>query len=591
MNILGINDGHQSSAAMIVDGHVLAAIAEERFTRRKNEHGYPVNAIRECLKIVGLESEDIDHVAIATRNLPPSYFMIRRDSDFSISDFWKEQTEYWYPKIYKNKNISYLDIFKDKNYPENFLYDSHFIKSQSDTDGMRLARQDYVSKQLNIEKKKITFYDHHECHAYYGVMAADTSSEPRLVFTADGFGDGANASIWVSNQGKALEKILHTHKCHIGRMYRYATLLLGMKPAEHEYKVMGLAPYANPDYSEQAYNIYAETLQVNGIDFCYNKEPKDNFFYFKEKLAGQRFDSIAYGIQKRCEELITEWIGNGVRELGISNVIFSGGVAQNIKANKKVWEMDSVNDFFVPAGAHDESLSLGAAYLAHINSLGIKSNFFFPGPYLGTQYSSKDLENVIKNYKNKKNFVISKASTKDIARLLVEGEVIGWMNGRMEFGARALGCRSIIAHAGNPEVIKKINDQVKKRDFWMPFAPSIKSDREKDYIINPKKLDSRLMTIGFDSTELARKEIPAALHPYDYTVRPNVIYKKDNEKYYSLLEEFEKLTGIGAILNTSFNLHGEPVVESPIHAISTFERCGLKYLYVCGWLIKKVNAV
>ena len=151
MNILGINDGHQSSAALIVDGRVEAALAEERFTRRKNEHGYPSNAIRECLKIVGINSKDIDHVAIATRNLPPSYFMIRRDSDFSITDFWKEQTDYWYPKIYENKDISYLDVFKEKNFPENFIYDRKFIKNYSDAEGMRLAREDYGSRELTLE--------------------------------------------------------------------------------------------------------------------------------------------------------------------------------------------------------------------------------------------------------------------------------------------------------------------------------------------------------------------------------------------------------------------------------------------------------
>lgn len=289
--------------------------------------------------------------------------------------------------------------------------------------------------------------------------------------------------------------------------------------------------------------------------------------------------------------MVSKWIYNGIKKFGINDVIFSGGVAQNIKANKKVWEMDSVNNLFVPAGPHDESLSLGAAYMDHIKNLGIKSTYFFPGPYLGTEYSTRQVEGALNKYKNKKKFIISETSTKEVAKLLAKGEVIGWMNGRMEFGARALGSRSIIAHAGDPEVIKKINDQVKKRDFWMPFAPSIKSDREKDYIINPKKLDARLMTIGFESTKLARKEIPAALHPYDYTVRPNVINKEDNPKYYSLLEEFERLTGIGAILNTSFNLHGEPVVESPLDAISTFERCGIKYLFLCGWLIQKTSAV
>ena len=162
MNILGINDGHQSSAALMIDGKVVAAMTEERFTRRKNEHGYPKNAIRECLNYANLTNINIGRVAIATRSLPPSYFMIRRDSDFSISDFWREQTDYWYPLIYENKALSYTKVFNDKRFAENFIYDSSFIKNNSDTEGMRLAREDYVSKQLDIEKKNITFYDEYK---------------------------------------------------------------------------------------------------------------------------------------------------------------------------------------------------------------------------------------------------------------------------------------------------------------------------------------------------------------------------------------------------------------------------------------------
>jgi len=589
MKILGINDGHQSSAALIVDGEVVAAIAEERFSRRKNEHGYPGQAIKACLKIGGIEPQDLDHVAIATKSLPPSYFMIRRDSDFSIQDFWKEQTDYWYPKLYEGRDVSYSEVFKDKIDPANFVYDRSYIENDLDVEGMMRAREAYTSEQLGVDKARISFQDHHAAHAYYGVLAAHQYDGPRLVFTADGFGDGANASIWLSRPWEPLEEVLHTDKCHIGRMYRYATLLLGMKPAEHEYKVMGMAPYANPSYCQQAYEAYAETLQVDGLDFRYAVTPKDNFFHYRDRLTGQRFDAIAYGIQRRCEELITEWVKNGVEQTGIGHVVFSGGVAQNIKANKKVWEMDGVEDIFVPPGAHDESLSIGAAYMVHVEATKGKEGVVFPNAYLGTQYSTEQVGDFLKKYDGDPKFAVRRATPKDAAALLAEGEVIGWMNGRMEFGARALGSRSIVANAGDPGVIKKINDQVKMRDFWMPFAPSMKAERADDYIINPKKLNGRWMTIGFDSTELARKEIPAALHPYDYTARPNIVHQSDNPDYHELISEFEKLTGIGAVLNTSFNLHGEPVIESPADASSTFERCGLKHLYICGWLVSKTD--
>ncbi len=586
MIILGINDGHQSSAALMIDGKVLAAIAEERFTRKKNEHGYPKNAIKACIDLAKISIEDIDHVAIATKLLPPSYFIVRRDSDFSIADFWKEQKDYWYPKIYENKKLEYTEVFRDKIKSENFVYDKKFIKNDSDSLGMQDARRDYVSKQLKINEKKIFFHDHQASHAYYGLLASDYSNEDSLVFTADGFGDGANGSIWIKKDSYVLKNLLYTDKCNIGRMYRYATLLLGMKPAEHEFKVMGLAPYADPNYASEAYKVYEETLKVDGLDFKYNVTPKDNFFHFKRKLDGQRFDNIAYAIQTRTEELLVEWVKNGINETGIKNVIFSGGVAQNIKANKKIIELPELKTLSVPPGPFDESLSIGAAFKAYIeNSDSPYINF--KNPYLGKEYIKEDIKKFILKHNIKENYYVKEVSLAEVAKILSKGEIVGWMSGRMEFGSRALGSRSIIADAGDPDMIKKINEQVKKRDFWMPFAPSIISDREKDYIINPKNIVAKWMTLGFDSTDLAKKEIAAALHPYDQTLRPNIVFEEDNPNYYNLIKEFEAITGVGAVLNTSFNLHGEPVVESPLDAFSTFERSGLKNLYLSGWIISK----
>ena len=587
MIILGINDGHQASAALMVDGVLVAAAAEERFTRHKNEHGYPRHAIAACLKLAGIEPGDVDHVAIATRELPPSYFMIRRDSDFSITDFWREQTDYWYPTLYEGRTLSYAEVFKDKYRPENFVYDRSLIRDDRDVAGMQAARKKYVRDAFGLSESQVSFRDHHACHAYYGLLAVPEDDREFLVMTADGFGDRANASIWKGRRDQPLQEILHTDQCHIGRMYRYATLLLGMKPAEHEYKVMGLAPYASPEFSQNAYQVYAETLQVEGLDFVYKVRPKDNFFHFRDRLAGQRFDAIAYGIQRRTEELICDWIGNAVRATGLRDVIFSGGVAQNIKANKRVWELDLVNDIFVPPGAHDESLSIGAAYMAHLLDGDCTQPGTFANAYLGTSYDTDTVSRFLKHEIRDGRFGVRQASLLDVAKLLADGCVIGWMNGRMEFGARALGSRSIITNAKDPDAIRKINMQIKMRDFWMPFAPSMLAERAQDYIVNPKGIDGRYMTMAFETTAQAHAEIPAALHPYDRTVRPNIVTAADNPTYHQLIREFERLTGVGAVLNTSFNLHGEPVVESPADALSTFERSGMEHLYMSGWLVSK----
>jgi len=575
----------------MVNGRLVAAIAEERFTRRKNEHGYPRFAVAACLKLSGVAASELDRIAVATKDLPPAYFAVRRDSDFTIKDFWREQTEYWYPVLYENKKLSYQEVFKDKIKLENFVYDKSFLKDEKDIVGMREARRAYIAENLKISSSdRIVFKDHHASHAYYGVLAAPKASGRRLIFTADGFGDGANATIWISDGPGRLKEVFRTDQCHIGRMYRYATLLLGMKPAEHEFKVMGLAPYANPDYCQRAYEVYAETLQVDGLDFKYKVQPHDNFFHFKERLQSERFDAIAYGIQRRTEELLLEWVINGIAQTGIREVIFSGGVAQNIKANKRIWESDCVDSLFVPPGPHDESLSIGAAFMESVESgqLADAKNGF-TSAYLGIEYDDAEIAKHLKYYQTKSNFLFREACPDDVAEILARGEVVGCFQGRMEFGARALGNRSIVADPRHPRVIQLINDQVKLRDFWMPFAPSVLAEREHDYLVNPKKIDARYMTMAFESTEQGKASISAALHPYDKTGRPNVVHATQNPKYHALISAFEKKTGVGALLNTSFNLHGEPVVEKPEDALSTFERSGLSHMFVGGFLVSKAE--
>lgn len=588
MIILGINDGHHASAALMVDGVLVSAAAEERFTRRKGEHGFPRHAIKACLDIAGVDSVDIARVSIATLDLPPIYFMVRRDSDFTVADYWREQNQYWYPVIYEKQKIAYLDIFKDKIDPDNFVYDRSFLRDDHDVEGMRKARSAYASRFLGVSEENINFCDHHACHAYYGLLVSPARNREHLVYTADGWGDGCNGSVWKGSFDNGLTLIKRTANCHIGRMYRYMTLLLGMKPAEHEYKVMGLAPYGNPRYAEAAYQVFSETLQVDGLDFRYNVEPKDNFFHFKKRLEGQRFDSIAAAIQTRTEELVSGWIANGIRRTGICDIIYSGGVAQNIKANKRTSEMAEVNSIFVPPGPHDESLSIGAAYMEHFRlGLPVAKSDPFPNAYLGTSYDDAAISRHLTQYEGNPNFKYRRVTVEDIAGLLASGEVVARFDGRMEFGARALGARSILADPRNTSAVRKINDQVKMRDFWMPFAPSIIEERAADYVINPKNLDNRYMTLAFESTHKARHELPAALHPYDYTLRPNIVRAQDNPGYHALIVAFEKITGVGGLLNTSFNLHGEPVVEKPEDATSTLERSGLRHLAIGSWLLSK----
>ena len=588
MIILGIHDGHNASAALIVDGKLICAIGEERLSRDKHQYGYPAKAIETVLKFGNISPSDIDRVAMATPTLPPAYFYTQRNSTFSINDYWKEQREYWYPKLFENKNPKYLDIFSHKVNKDNFPYDESLIKDEKDHEGMLQARIKHLTETLNISKEIVSVHDHHKSHAYYGYISSPYRNDNSLVYTMDGGGDNANGTVSIGEAGEPLNEISRSSNCNIGRMYRYATLLLGMRPADHEYKLMGLAAYNSEKYGKNAYDVYAETLQVDGLGFKYKNQIKDHFWYFKEKLEGQRFDAVAYGIQKRCEVLLTEWVSNGIKETGIGNIVMSGGVAQNIKANKLIAELDGVNQVFIPPGPGDESISIGAAFLELVKNGMQVSDINSPSDgYFGPSHSEDSVKQAIDKHA-KPDWNVRKVKPSDVAELIANGDVVSRFGlESMEFGARALGNRSIIADPRRPDVIHHINKLVKMRDFWMPFAPSILAERENDYMINPKGIDGRFMAVGFDSTDLAKEHLPAGLHPFDRSARPQIVHKEDNPSYHALIKAFEDLTGVGALMNTSFNIHGEPIVGTPDDAFDTFARCGLHHLLIGEWLISK----
>lgn len=593
MIILGIHDGHNASAALYIDGKIVAALAEERLSRSKHAYGYPANAIEAVLDVGGIGIKDIDRIAMATATLPPAYYYTSRNANFSIEDYWTEQKKYWYPKLYEGKDPSYMELFAKYVDRENFPYDQSLIADEKDHKGMWRARLKHLTETLGVSSEIVSVHDHHECHAYYGYLSSPyRHGQPTLVYTMDGGGDGHNGSVSIGRPGEPLELISRSPNCNIGRMYRYATLLLGMRPADHEYKLMGLAAYNRGDFGQEAYAVFAETLQVDGLGFGYKTEVKDHFFHFKDRLEGQRFDSIAYGIQRRTEELLTEWVGNGVTKTGIGNVVMSGGVAQNIKANKLIWEMEGIEQLFIPPGPGDESVSIGSAYAEAVaQGENIAKIGSIENAYIGPSYTGDSIANAIKDA-DTADWIIREAGPEDVARVLADGDVIARFGAdNSEFGARALGNRSIIADPRRPDVIHHINKLVKMRDFWMPFAPSILAEREADYMINPKGIDGRFMAIGFDSTPLAREHMPAGLHPFDRSARPQIVNQKDNPGYHAIIKAFESITGVGAVLNTSFNIHGEPIVGTPEQAIDTFRRCGLHHLLLGDWLISKPGSV
>ncbi len=588
MILLGIHDGHNCGASLFRDGKLLIAINEEKITRKKNEYGFPKKSIIFCLKKLKLKKQDISYVAVSTKNLPPKYFITKRNTTFTIDDYIKEQNLYWFPKIYEKRKINYLKIFKKNRVSKTELfYNLNKIRNEDDFVGMRNARLKGISNFLKISKNKIFFFDHHKCHAYYGFFASYFSHKDKVaIVTADGGGDQANGSIWIHYRNK-LKNVYKTNICNIGRMYRYATLMLGMKPTEHEYKVMGLAGYAlkNEKYYKDIINIYRKTLNIKNGKFYYKIKPKDNFFYFHNYFKNKRFDTISYAIQKNTEDLLEKWFIDISKKYKIKNFVFSGGVAQNIKATKKISESNRISKLFVPPGPGDESLIIGSVYCL-LEKLGFKKNQIqnMENPYIGPDYKDYNFKKIKKD----KDLIFKKTSIDNIAQLLKEGKVVAKFSlNNSEFGPRALGNRSILASPFSTDAVHHINQKIKVRDFWMPFAPSIIDEDFKKLLKSNNKNSFSFMTSSLNSTEKGKKNIPAALHPFDKTARPQLITKKLNKEYFDLIKKFKKKTGVGALLNTSFNLHGEPIVFSPEDAIKTFKKSGLEYLYIGKYLITK----
>ena len=289
------------------------------------------------------------------------------------------------------------------------------------------------------------------------------------------------------------------------------------------------------------------------------------------------------------------WVCNCIRYTGIHHLALSGGVFMNVKVNKAISELPEVESLFVFPSCGDESNSIGAAYWAYAKILRSQQKAVeiekLQSLYLGPAYDDAAILQALKAVPQRQiEYHRCEDIEREVAHHVAKGEIVARLKGRMEFGARALGNRSILARADRPEVVKVINDMIKCRDFWMPFAPSILEEYQTDYLVNPKNISAPYMITAFDTTDRV-SEIKAAVHPYDFSVRPQVVQKSWNPEYHRLISIFRQITGSGAILNTSFNLHGYPIVCRPEHALHVFFNSELTKLAMGSYLIHKPNAV
>ena len=307
----------------------------------------------------------------------------------------------------------------------------------------------------------------------------------------------------------------------------------------------------------------------------------------------QRFDNIAGAIQSLTEDLILKWIKYWIMKTGVRNISLSGGVFMNVKACQRIVDANIADNIYVMPSAADESTSIGAAFYGAIQNDSKIEVQPIKDLYLGKEYLEEEIVSELDASCVSERYEISQPDNINctVAKLLSEDKVVARYAGRMEFGARALGNRSILANPRSFETIELINSSIKSRDFWMPFTPSVLDVDMDRYIVDHKKIFAPYMCVTFNTTELAQQHLKAAIHPRDKTARPQCVLRSWNPGYYELIEEFKKITGIGAVLNTSFNLHGEPNVCSPRDAIHTMDNSELKYLAMGSFLIVKKTEI
>lgn len=603
MIILGIHDGHNATAAILVDGVVKACASEERFTRLKMDAGYPHRAIEYCLKEVGAQGRDLDQIAFATCSHDPLFLRVKSHATFTIEDWLAQEREVWRPFLYEKvdrspeyrRRLREDDRFKGLQHFYDFSLVNLDCPPSERAEATRRLRHDAVHRHLGCGPEKVTCHNHHRAHAAYAYYANSARCPGSLVYTLDGGGDGSTAALFRSTP-QGLRELVRTNDCHVARIYRSITLLLGMRVGHDEHKLMGLAPYATDRELERSWPVFKDQFAtVDGVSVFKAGKPPDLFFHYQRAFEGHRFDGIAAATQRMAEGCVLDWVRSTTAQYGCRDIVFAGGVAMNVVANGLLAGQPFLDSVFVPASPADESLAIGAAYLAAERLAAERDDALetltpLTDIYLGPSYDGTGVARLLERERvRERHEVTVGVSAAEVAEILAEGSVVARCAGRLEFGQRALGNRSILADPRRSEMVDTINRQIKYRDFWMPFAPSVLAERMADYFSLPGKtaVGSPYMMFVWPSTGLAQNELIAGLHPADKSGRPQVVRSEDNRDYYKLLRAFERKTGVGGLLNTSFNLHGEPICLTPEDALSTFERSGLDALLLNDVLIRR----
>ncbi|MFC1849264.1 carbamoyltransferase C-terminal domain-containing protein [candidate division CSSED10-310 bacterium] len=575
--VLGVSLSHYGSACVFVDGEIKSAVLEERLSRKKYEAGFPARSISKVLESSGISPRDIDTVAIGTM-CEMFDSNLARDREYRVATSLVSFFSNFIPiSILETEWMTWLyqKIFHSYN-RWNILH--HYFDT---------------FKELGISRRQIKFYDHHSCHAATAYYASPWRDNV-LIFTSDGNGDGY-CGLVALGQGDHWTPQVKISSIHsLGGLYSRSTRLIGLVPWHDEYKVMGLAPWGErKKQADLVYKKFKEFWGASGLTYrnlC-GYACNSLLAFMRRSLHNPRFDYVAYAVQRVLEEILAEWIKNNMAFFKLKKIALSGGIFYNIKANKYIVEQTEPEDVFIFPTAGDESISIGAAYLAYKElqqarnlPLDIKP---IKDVYWGEEIADQ-IEPALQNI-DRERYVVEYVNDIEerIASLLAANHIVAVCNSRMEYCPRALGNRSILANPSDLRNIERLNDTIKRRDFWMPFALTVLKECEQMYLVNPHHLPSHYMIMGFDTRPEKRNDIIAGIHQADKTVRPQILEQDFNPRFHSIISKFHKKTGIGAVLNTSLNLHGEPMVNLPSEALTLMAKSELQYLALGNYLVTK----
>ena len=589
-NILGISAFyHDSAACLVQDGKIVSAAQEERFTRKKQDESFPANSINYCLKNSGLSAKDLDYVAF-----------------------------YEQPKLkFKRLMATYLHYAP--------VGIESFNEAMDIWIRQKLWTKWLIRKELGYNGK-IIFPEHHESHAASAFFPSPYQKAAFL--TVDGVGEWSTTTYGLG-QDNHFEIMADIHFPHsLGLLYSAFTYYLGFKVNSGEYKVMGLAPYGEPKYLDLILDNLIDIkkdgsfrMDMKYFDYCAGLTMTSK--HFDELFGGprrkpesklrQRDMDLACSLQKVIEHAILK-IAKHIKKITDARYLcLAGGVALNCVANGKLLKQGWYDDIWVQPAAGDAGGAVGDALFTYYQVLGEKraangESDSMQGSYLGPEFD----EDEIHRYLEENNVKFEKLATSEIptrvSALVANGNVVGWFQGRMEFGPRALGSRTIIGDPRNPQMQRNMNLKLKYRESFRPFAPSVLAERSQDYfdldrespymllVADVKKERQRTMTpeqlklFGLDKLNVVRSDIPAVTH-VDYSARVQTVRRETNPLYYEMISSFEKKCGCAVIINTSFNVRGEPVVCSPKDAYRCFMHTNIDYLIMGPYLIDKKKQV